>query len=147
MILRKWTKEDNEKVLEIERQSFKDPWTKQMFDALFVVSAYEGAVVVLEDEIVGYISTAYNFFEVEILNIAVNEKYRRQKIGEALIDWAIDLAKTKKAESVFLEVRESNVPAKSLYKKMGFLEVGLRRGYYADGENAVLMSLVIGDNV
>ena len=80
--------------------------------------------------------------EAHITNIAVREQYRRQGIGELLLISLIDLAIELDAHLVTLEVRASNTTAQSLYSKYGFIQVGLRRGYYTDNrEDGVLMSL------
>lgn len=80
--------------------------------------------------------------EAHITNIAVREKYRRQGIGERLLFSLIDLAIELGAKLVTLEVRASNTTARKLYVKYGFIEVGLRRGYYTDNrEDGVLMTI------
>jgi len=80
--------------------------------------------------------------EAHITNIAVREKYRRQGIGELLLISLIDLAIELGAKLVTLEVRASNTDAQRLYAKYGFIEVGLRRGYYTDNrEDGVLMTI------
>ena len=79
--------------------------------------------------------------ESHITNIAVRQQYHRQGIGELLLIATVDLSRELKAESMTLEVRESNTVAQNLYSKYGFTQVGLRRGYYLDNrENAIIMS-------
>lgn len=79
--------------------------------------------------------------EAHITNIAVRQLYQRQGIGELLLISTIDLAKEMKASIITLEVRASNLVAQNLYKKYGFAQVGIRRGYYLDNrEDGVLMS-------
>ncbi len=79
--------------------------------------------------------------EAHITTIATRESFRRQGIGELLLQSVIDLAHRLKARTVTLEVRVSNSEAQALYTKYGFAEVGLRRGYYTDNrEDAILMS-------
>jgi ribosomal-protein-alanine N-acetyltransferase len=80
--------------------------------------------------------------EAHITNIAVRESYRRQGIGELLLISIIELAVELGAKLVTLEVRASNTDAQSLYAKYGFVQVGLRRGYYTDNrEDGVLMTI------
>ena len=80
--------------------------------------------------------------EAHITNIAVRENYRRQGVGELLLISLIDLALGLGAKLVTLEVRASNTYAQNLYAKYGFVEVGLRRGYYTDNrEDGVLMTI------
>ena len=79
--------------------------------------------------------------EAHITNIAVRESCRRQGIGELLLISIIDLAGELKASFVTLEVRASNTTAQNLYRKYGFTEVGVRRGYYIDNrEDGLIMS-------
>lgn len=79
--------------------------------------------------------------EAHITNVAVRERHRHQGIGELLLISIIDLAMELKARIITLEVRASNIAAQSLYRKYGFSQVGLRRGYYSDNrEDGVLMS-------
>jgi ribosomal-protein-alanine N-acetyltransferase len=80
--------------------------------------------------------------EAHLTNIAVRESYRRQGIGELLLISMIELAVELDAHLVTLEVRASNTDAQRLYAKYGFVEVGLRRGYYTDNrEDGVLMTI------
>ena len=80
--------------------------------------------------------------EAHITSIAVREKHRRRGIGELLLIPLIELAAELKAAMVTLEVRASNYAAQQLYSKYGFVQVGIRRGYYTDnGEDAILMTL------
>jgi ribosomal-protein-alanine N-acetyltransferase len=80
--------------------------------------------------------------EAHITNIAVREKHRHQGIGELLLISLINLATELDTHFITLEVRASNTTAQSLYSKYGFIQVGVRRGYYTDDrEDAVLMSL------
>ncbi len=79
--------------------------------------------------------------EAHLASIAVREEYRRQGIGELLFISIMDLATELDANIITLEVRASNTAALSLYSKYGFIQVGLRRGYYTDDrEDAVLMT-------
>ena len=79
--------------------------------------------------------------EAHITNIAVRQKYQRRGLGELLIIATIDLAQELKASMMTLEVRASNTVAQSLYRKYGFVEVGVRRAYYVDNrEDGIIMS-------
>jgi ribosomal-protein-alanine N-acetyltransferase len=79
--------------------------------------------------------------EAHITNIAVRRSHQRRGIGELLLITLFDLARDLKASFMTLEVRASNTTAQSLYRKYGFVEVGVRRGYYLDNkEDAIIMS-------
>ncbi|MFC1925787.1 ribosomal protein S18-alanine N-acetyltransferase, partial [Chloroflexota bacterium] len=91
--------------------------------------------------ILGYASMWLMVDEAHLTSIAVRETHRRRGVGELLLISIIDLAMHLKAQIVTLEVRSSNLAAQALYEKYGFIEVGLRRGYYSDdGEDAVIMT-------
>ncbi len=79
--------------------------------------------------------------EAHVTNLAVRQAYRGKGIGELLLLATIDLATELKASFMTLEVRVSNIVAQHLYGKYGFVQMGLRRGYYLDNrEDAVIMS-------
>lgn len=141
MIIREMTAKDIPYVLQIERESFTDPWSENMFNELFSSTAFKSFVAVENDEILGYTSVISAFFVFEIMNIAVKPQSRGIGIATALMEKVVDFAKTVEAESILLEVRRSNLTAQKLYEKFGFIYDGVRRGYYTDGEDALLMSL------
>jgi ribosomal-protein-alanine N-acetyltransferase len=79
--------------------------------------------------------------EAHITNLAVREEYRRKGIGELLLIAIIDFASQLKTSFMTLEVRASNLTAQSLYSKYGFVQMGVRHGYYLDNrEDAIIMS-------
>lgn len=81
--------------------------------------------------------------EGEIANLAVHPDFWRQGIGRALLQTALSKAAELRLTRVMLEVRESNLAARALYRSFGFVEDGLRPKYYLNGEAAVLMSVKI----
>jgi len=89
----------------------------------------------------GFVGTWYITDEAHIVSVGVKGGYRSRGIGELLVIAAIEQAITKLAKVVTLEVRVSNHTAKNLYSKYGFLERGLRKGYYTDNrEDAAIMT-------
>lgn len=89
--------------------------------------------------IVGFIIFSIMYEKAEIIDIAVDSEYQRQDIGSKLLFKAIDECMLYGCESITLEVRKSNLGAISFYKKHGFREIGTRKSYYYDGEDALLM--------
>jgi len=80
--------------------------------------------------------------EVHIATLAVNPTFRQHHIGQRLLAHTLIKAVDLGAKKAFLEVRKGNLPARELYRKFGFIEVGVRRWYYQDNrEDAVLMNL------
>ena len=95
----------------------------------------------IDAKIVGYISVFITEDEAYINNIAVLDEFRKQKIASNLLDQMIQYVKSVKCSFITLEVRESNLPAISLYKKFGFENVAIRKNYYDKPiENAIIMT-------
>jgi ribosomal-protein-alanine N-acetyltransferase len=77
---------------------------------------------------------------MDINSVFVFPRFRRKGVAEKLLSAAINTAKEKNLDKIFLEVRETNAPAIKLYQKAGFNKVGTRKKYYFDGENAIVMT-------
>lgn len=129
-------------VLAIHRLCFSTPWPEHAFrDEL----ARPWAHVDLLRELTSHRGVAFcNYWivadELQILTVAVHPHERRQGHAARLVQHMLDHAKRASARVASLEVRASNQPARALYRKLGFRDVGLRPKYYADnGEDAVLM--------
>ncbi len=91
--------------------------------------------------IAGYLGVWHMGGNTHIVSIASHEDYRRQGVGQLLLIASVEIAQLRNQEAVTLEVRVSNEPAKELYRKYGFEEVGLRKRYYLDNnEDATIMS-------
>lgn len=125
-----------------ETKIFSDPWSESSVSSMVVDGG--GIVTVAEagNELLGYAVASLAADEGEILRIAVLPEHRGGGIGRALLSAVTENLRTKGVASVFLEVRESNHPARSLYLSAGFEECGRRKNYYRDpSEDAVLMRL------
>ena len=133
-MIRPAEKSDLKEVLEIEKASFDDPWTEEGFTAFTDHPAVRFAVLDLGG-VKGYVIYSLICGEAEIYNIAVAPSARGKGYGRALLDEALN-----GAERAFLDVRAGNVPALALYRGRGFKETGLRKKYYNDGEDAILMN-------
>ena len=140
MLIREMTLQDVPAIAEIEKACFSLPWSEQsLIDS---VTREDTMFLVCEEEqnIVGYIGMYLSFDEGDITNVAVAPAYRKRGYGEAIVSKAIELAKEKQLEMILLEVRVSNAPAISLYKKMGFEEIGIRKNFYEHPvEDAMIM--------
>jgi [ribosomal protein S18]-alanine N-acetyltransferase len=132
---------DVKSVYEIECASFATPWTMEAFEREIeenVLATY--IVVELEDKAVAYGGLWVIIDEAHITNIAVLPDFRGQNIGEKLVNHMMLAARKKGALKMTLEVRVSNIAAQNLYRKLGFEEKGMRKGYYSDnGEDALIM--------
>ena len=127
----------------IEQEVFADPWSTQDFrdcvtsDALFVV-VEAGAT----KEIAGYVVALDAADEGEILNLAVAPRGRRHGLGRALVQNILEALTARGVRQVYLEVRESNAPARALYAAHGFKEAGRRKQYYRrPAEDAIVLRL------
>lgn len=143
MIIRKMTFEDVKTVVQIEKECFSLPWSEASFEDS--LAREDTVFLVCEDlDVVGYIGMYLSFEEGEITNVAVTPSYRQRGCGNLLIQAIKEEAKARAAESVILEVRVSNVPAISLYKKHGFEEIGIRKNFYEHpSEDAIIMKVGI----
>lgn len=142
--LRKMSPEDIDEVFSIEKQTFSDPWSREDFEYSSANDDHFCPVIVVDGQVAGYAMMANIVGECEIGNIAVSEEHRRKGFGRALMDSMLAEALRINASRIMLEVRDSNVPARTLYESYGFVQVGLRKEYYSHPtEDAVLMDLVL----
>jgi ribosomal-protein-alanine acetyltransferase len=98
---------------------------------------------VIEDngKVVGFLVARSVVAEAEILNLCVAAEKRRSGLAEALLDEAITELRRTRVDRLFLEVRESNTPAISFYRKHSFRETGRRPGYYRDPDEAAVLMM------
>jgi ribosomal-protein-alanine N-acetyltransferase len=132
---------DVQRMHEIEMLCFSVPWSlaslyREMDNNPFAVylGAYDGRLLV------GYVGIWRIMDEAHMTNIAVVPDYQRRGIARNLLIRIINMARSEGAQSMTLEVRESNSIARKLYASMGFLDIGRRKGYYTDNkEDAIIM--------
>lgn len=127
-------------IVDIERLSFTDPWSKISFLKELENPSARYLVAEIKGRIIGYGGYWSILNEGHITNIAVHPDYRGQGIGSALLTAMINLAQREGIDAMTLEVRISNRIAQSVYLKHGFTVVGVRKKYYQDnGEDALIM--------
>ncbi len=133
---------DLDQVLEIETASFTDSWTFQSFETeisgknpfAYYLVARQG------DEVIAYLGVWLILNEAHITNIAVKPSRRKKGIAEKLLNFFFKKAELKNIDAITLEVRMSNEPAQKLYRKLGFVEKGIRPKYYQNNnEDALIM--------
>lgn len=125
-------------ILSIEKKVFKHPWSKEQLSwELNSQPVAENYVMIARGNMVGYLFSHVVDDDVQILNIAIDIPFQHKGYGEQLLSYFLDQFNTD--ISIHLEVRKSNFPAINLYLKFGFHETGTRKGYYADGEDAIIM--------
>lgn len=139
MIFRGWEQSDILTLAALEKDCFSDPWQVAAFESGLLTPYFFGFLGEEEGKIVCYGCLSVLFETAEILNIAVEKTARGKGYGKALLCKMLSEAKEKGATECFLEVRPSNGVAKSLYEKSGFLPVSVRKKYYSNGEDALVM--------
>ena len=141
LICRRMCIEDVDAVHSIELNTFPMPWKKEDFIkemtsnvcARYLVAQIDGAVI-------GFAGAWIILDEGHITNIAIKEEFRGMGYGEKLTRSLLQYASNLGAAYLTLEVRKSNIRAQSLYSKLGFIKLGVRKKYYEDnGEDALLM--------
>jgi [ribosomal protein S18]-alanine N-acetyltransferase len=127
---------------EIERASYKTPWSRSMFAGELAKpsSLSLGAFDTETDELLGYLIISRYVDAWHVMNVAVAPEHRRRKIATSLLDRLFELTAGDGQRGYTLEVRVSNDVAIRLYERAGFKPRGIRRGYYTDNrEDALIM--------
>ena len=140
MEIRRAIPDDATAIAEIEQNIFGDPWSRK--DIFSYICSETGMcyTALIDGEVVGYIIGRKIIPEGEIYRVAVREDKRQRGIGYRLLSYAMKTECGAGVETVFLEVREKNIPARSLYRAYGFREISVRKNYYQNPtENAVVM--------
>jgi len=138
MQFRKAVIQDVDAIWEIEQSVFSSPWSREQLAHELVVNPTTGHWV-LDDKnsMIGYIMSYIVHYEVQIINIAVRLSCQYRGYGKRILSEF--LSQFDKKTYLFLEVRESNLPAYQLYSNFGFKQIEIRRKYYHDGEDAIVM--------
>ncbi|MGI6106586.1 MAG: ribosomal protein S18-alanine N-acetyltransferase [Lachnospiraceae bacterium] len=138
----KMTIADLDEAQAIEKSSFSNPWSwKSMEDAL-LSSRYVFIAARDEGKLIGFAAGSYAADQMDIVDIAVDWKYRQMGVGTALLKALLEIAFSNGILETYLEVRESNEAAVGLYKKFGFTGRYRRKDYYSDPtEDAIVMNL------
>lgn len=130
MKIKQMTRQDCEKVLQVEEACFSVPWSQKSFEDSFSYAGNHYLVAWEEEKLIGFIGLMAVGEEADITNVAVLPAYRRQGIGACLVGEMLELAKSEKIQKIMLEVRASNEAAIALYKKYGFQFLCKRKNYY-----------------
>ena len=137
---------DLDEVLEIEKKSFADPWSRRLFkETLSFPHSFNFALRGATGALLGYVNFYLIGEEAHILNLAMHPDHRKKGLATKLLGHVIQVLKSRSATHFFLEVRESNQDAIGLYKKFGFETIGRRKRYYTKtNEDALVMHLASG---
>jgi ribosomal-protein-alanine N-acetyltransferase len=140
--LRAMVAADVAQVAAIEAASLPTPWSAEAFrhelDIPFS-TAFVAHPVAEPDVVVGYVVLWVVADEIHLLDLAVDERWRRTGVGKLLAARVLDEARARAARMVTLEVAERNEPARRLYAAAGFVTAFVRRDYYGAGSDALVM--------
>ncbi len=142
MKLRPMTGADLPAVMDIERATFPlDAWSEGMMrgELADMPRTRHDVVALIDDRIVGYAGIAAAADQADVQTIAVLADRQSKGTGSALLTELLAEARRRGAVEIFLEVRSDNPRARSVYERFGFEEIGVRRRYYDDGTDAIMM--------
>lgn len=140
-IFRLMLADDLQNVIAIEQRAFSDPWSAESFTGLMQDCNW---VLEAEGKILGYILYHTVLDEAIIINFAIDPEYRGYKYGDLLLKESMLCFLDRGVTKFYLDVRQSNEIAIALYRKHGFVEMGIRPGYYhKPPENAIVMGKIL----
>nr|PZM92059.1 MAG: ribosomal-protein-alanine N-acetyltransferase [Pseudomonadota bacterium] len=132
-------REQLDQVLDLEARAFEHPWSPELVARELEQDHSMILVISSEDRVAGFVIAWLVVDELHILNVAVDPSLRRRGLARLLLGELLDRAQRCGMSLATLEVRVSNEAAIRLYEGLGFRTIGLRRRYYADGEDALVM--------
>lgn len=139
MIITKMSSEHVPQIALLEKMCFHDPWSENSISSELNNSLSVWLVALDGESVVGYVGSQTVLGWTDMMNVAVHPDYRRKGIAEQLVVSLENELKNRESTCLTLEVRVSNEPAKSLYDKLGFAEVGRRKNYYRNPREDALI--------
>ena len=115
---------------EIERLCFSEPWSPEALLYMCKSPNTHAVAVIIDGRLAAYGGCEFVLDEASIVNIATHPDFRRRGCASAIIDALEEFLSSKNVQNIFLEVRVSNMPARTLYEGKGFRTVGTRKNYY-----------------
>ena len=128
-----------QQVAALEKVCFSEPWSERSIAHELTNPLSYWLVAVEGDRLAGYVGSQSVLDEADMMNIAVEPAYRRQGIAEGLVERLVSHLALTQVRCLTLEVRASNEPAKALYEKLGFIQVGRRPNYYRNPKEDALI--------
>lgn len=126
-------------VAELEKICFSDPWSEKSVASELTNPLSLWLVAVEDDRVAGYVGSQSVMGESDMMNVAVHPDFRRQGVAEKLVLELVAALARRDNHCLTLEVRASNAPAISLYEKLGFAQIGLRKNYYRNPKEDALI--------
>jgi len=138
--IEKATPDQIDAIASIEKEGFPSAWNRETYIKEMAHNVAVFLVAILDGKVIGFALSWNSNNRLHILKIGVDKKYRDQGIGSKLMKRTFIIASEANTELAFLEVRKSNIPALTFYKKLGFSILGINNNYYTDtGEDAIIM--------
>lgn len=134
------TLSDLDSISDILTCEFDDFWNYNLFKSELENKNSMYIVAKLNNQIVGFAGIWFSVDDIHITNIVVKKNCRNQKIGSLMLNNLIELCENQTQKSITLEVNSNNIPAQKLYQKFGFKNVGIRKKYYNNTEDAIIMT-------
>ncbi len=130
-------------IISIEEDYSTDPWTRETF--IREISNYfsYNFALKLGSNVIGYANFWFVTDFIELNNIAIDKNLRGRGIGKYFLQFIINVSNHLNAKKIFLEVKEGNYRALNLYKSFNFEVINIRKKYYKDGSNAILMEKIL----
>ena len=139
MTIRELAIEDADFIDSAKDFGFLDGWNKNMVLSAINGGRFFGGIAEENNIPVGFITYSLGYDDADIESIFILPDKRKQGYAKELISFSMERIKKADKKSIFLEVKESNISAISLYLSFGFKKVSIRKKYYADGSNAIVM--------
>lgn len=131
---------DLDSISDILTCEFDDFWNYNLFKSELENKNSMYIVAKLNNQIVGFAGIWLSVDDIHITNIVVKKNCRNQKIGSLMLNNLIELCENRTQKSITLEVNSNNIPAQKLYQKFGFKNVGIRKKYYNNTGDAIIMT-------
>lgn len=137
---------DLEEILEIEVRAYPVPWSRDQMMDVFNQKVIR-LKLLMDETLIGYAFVSIILDEGHLLHITVDPIHHGKRLGRYLLEEVLKLGDTHQLATIFLEVREGNTPARALYDRIGFNQVGVRKGYYPckinGREDAIVMAYTV----
>lgn len=142
-MLRRYNINDIDSIVKLEEATIGSSLGTEMLISNINNEMNHYYVYELDNNVIGYISIVFDGYIAEVLNFCVDKDYQNQKIGTKILEEVTKIYNSLKCESIILEVRESNSRAIHVYEKQGFKKISIRKNYYTNGENALVLQKML----